>query len=513
MKIYFPRHRIHRNLAFFLLAILFFFTGLDLELSSASANTATQISQLNQSLIARRKKRRRRKHKKRRKRRRKKRTKARSKKQVIAMLPFSADGGGLSMVQAVTGQLGNVQSTDAYQVEMALTPGPGRFSPASIKAALKATGGTVLLRGIGHKNANNVVMRVYLFDHRGRLRWKKQYQSQAGERDPLALAPEIGTDLKKILAHLDMQPAMQDPESRERDVTFSASHAAQQNSDAPEQAQTQKSTASAKASDRAETSEDSTQTKNAAQQSYQGQDKTSSGLHLSAAVAGDLLFWSYQLHSAQFDNNIYAHPLDPYLGTSLALDWRPFDWLQIDSDLHLGQHSFDTSNAPIDQSQVRITAVNFGLSARARYMLAMGLGFGGHLAYRLTADWASEQSPVTVATNMMQHSFLPGLDLYYEALAPWLLLRTSLAWAPLGIYTETPVEPGANAQMWGWRADLAARTNPWMGLFVELRAFSENAYVQYSGEGERQDLSGHTITDAAIQTSLHGLSLGLGWTF
>ena len=516
MKRFVQMHRRVLNFIVFLLAVLVFLSGLERQIPQVQAHSAAQISQISQSIPVRRRKR----HKRRRrKRRRKKRSKRQKRaRPVLAMLPFSGDGGGLSMVQAVSGRLGNIKIVDAYQVEMALKPGKARFSPNSIRAALKATGGTVLLRGHGQKSAKVVAMQVYLFDHKGRLRWEKKYQSAAGERDPLALAAPIGKDLQKALTRFERHPVVKDTQARQRDLTiFSDPSLANNDSAAASNNSSDQSRPTAAADSNASASKNSASAADTGSESNADLQtsikRKSKALQLSVAVGGDMLYWSYQLRSLQFDNDIYAHPLDPYIGSSLSLDWRPFDWLQVDSDLHLGQRSFDSSAAPIDQSQVRITVLNFGMTARARYMLKFGLGLGGHLAYRLSADWASEQKPLIIASNMMQHSFLPGLDIYYEALAPWLLLRGSLGWSPIGLYSENPGEPGQSAQMWGWRADFAARSQLWRGLFVELRAFSENGYVQYSGEGQRQDLSGQNIANAAIKNSLHGISLGAGWIF
>lgn len=514
-------HRLRRALWVFALLLLFVCEGSEGGIAQARAANVASLSSLSQSLLARRKKKKkhRRKRNKRKKHRRKRKKQKAVVSQAMAVLPFAGDGGGQAMSQALAMELPALNFVDAYQADMALTPGSQRFSKKSIKAALKAIGGTVLLRGQGQRQGDRVTLHVYAFDKKGILRWKQVYQSAPGERDPLALAPALAQDLKKVLPGLGKAKAIDDPEARSRDLHPTLDPVADTGRSDGASAASDNATSDtivSKADAPAASGVDENPAADTGSQVPLTNAKDAEEpfkLGLSVALGADLLYWSYSLESPNFSNNINAHPLDPYPGGSLALAWQPLPWLAVDGDLHLGQHSFDTSAATIDQDQVAITVMSLGASLRGFYVFDFGLGLGAHLTYRFDQHWASEQSPYTIASNSGLQRIMPGLDLNYFGLAPWLELRSGLSWAPLGWYSETPAEPGQSSELWGLRTDFSARSTLWQGLFVELRAFWEQSNVQYQGSGERLDLNGQAISEAAIVDGLSGLSLGAGWTF
>ncbi len=463
-----------------------------LGIAEARASTLSVVQPVTEIAASRRKKRKKKRRGKKKKRKKKKKKKAVASKGKLAMLAFEADGGGQSMTGLVFTHMPGFEQVDPYQMEIALAPGAERYSPASVRAALVATGTDLLVRGIGVRHADHVEIKIFAFAGDGKLRHVQSFTTSSGEMDPLALAPQVGMELAQALPGLANQPEVTGAEAAELSkpgssaspVDSGTGHAA---TDKPE--------------DKPESEKD---------QPTEDGDRVEP--LIAAGVGFDLLYWSYELRSSALESTVNWHPLDPYPGGSFALALWPMDWLGVDLDLHVGMHSY-AGDLPIDEESIEATAVAAQLALRARYLFGFGIGLGGHLGYRFGGLFVSAQTPTTIAPGFSSHQISPGLDFYATMLAPLLSARLSLDLVPWGLYTEAPDQPGESAGLWGWRVEGALRSIFFAGIYAEARLFYEHSYVTYSGSGDRSNFDGTAVADGQVTNGMRGLSLGLGWSF
>jgi len=238
---------------------------------------------------------------------------------------------------------------------------------------------------------------------------------------------------------------------------------------------------------------------------------------IAVSVSASPLYFGYDLTSSQLANTVYWHLLEPTPGAALRLEAWPLIWAGLDLQARLGRHRYDVASI-VDQSEIRSSIVDLQAHLRARYVLDRywrGLAAGARLGYRGLLVDVSEQSPLTILPSVTAHLPAPGLELRAPLHPRWLVCDFSVEVFPLGLYGEAPDSPGdpQTVGVWGWRADAAARSILYRGLFIELQVFTQHLYASYRGTGDRLNISGEPLQAARITTDLRGFSLGLGFAY
>tara|TARA_B100000925_G_C21648716_1_gene320528 strand:- start:81 stop:482 length:402 start_codon:yes stop_codon:yes gene_type:complete len=126
------------------------------------------------------------------------------------------------------------------------------------------------------------------------------------------------------------------------------------------------------------------------------------------------------------------------------------------------------------------------------------------------------------AVNGLQTTLVPGWTFHAPTVGTMLRLSTGdsgligllqVDVIPWGVYQESPDNPGAQVQPWGWALSTGLRYQTKSSFYGELGAETRGATAQFEGIGDRRSADGGPWQDGLVSNWKLHVALRLGSSF